>query len=83
LSRADRCPGEQLAEAEGSIQLSGDEKAMAAAMVVILKRGEEALVTCGSGFEVEDGGLQGEAKAFADVNGRWGNRRAHISSWQG
>jgi hypothetical protein len=35
LSRTNRCPGEQLAEAEGALQLSGYEEAMAAKVVLV------------------------------------------------
>ena len=66
---ADGGAGEEFAEAEGAIELSGDEELLAAAVVGIVEERKETFVAGGGGFEGEDGGFEGEAEAGADVEG--------------
>jgi hypothetical protein len=59
----------QRAQAVGAIQLSGNQQALAPSVVAVFEQGQQALVAGRAGFEVEDRGLQSEAKSFADVEG--------------
>ncbi len=68
---------EKLAQLEGAFELDGDEKPLAAAMILVVEQGQDALIACGGGFEVENGGLEGEAESCADANGFSKSRRQH------
>ena len=61
--------GEEFAEAEGAFELGGDQEFLAAAVIGVVEQRQEVLVASSGGFEFEDGALEGEAEARADVNG--------------
>ncbi|MGA7886009.1 MAG: hypothetical protein WCA44_09715 [Acidobacteriaceae bacterium] len=56
-------------KAKGTVELPVDQELLAAAVIGIVEEGEGALVLGGVGFERENGGLQRELKAGADVEG--------------
>jgi hypothetical protein len=60
--------------------LGGDEELLTATVIRFLEQGQQLLIVCGSGFEVEDGRLEGKAESLADVNGFRGCELPHISS---
>jgi hypothetical protein len=73
-------PGEQLAQAEGTVQLGRDKELLATAVIGIPQEGEGAFIAGRSRFQLKDGGFQGEPEPRADVNGCRTVARLHGSS---